>query len=206
MRRASLDEDGPTLRRARGIQRPAHTKRWADVIDRVGALTGRTSCGRPGRTARRRPPRCPTAPSRLRRTQPRARNALHHPAASRRILWRRGVRSGHDVPPGSPPADVVERSKRTRQVIGLAEGRGRCTDQANVLGTTRQRSEQCDRLEAGVPARRPPARRPRCPLRTASAVGRVRQLARSRRTSPGLATARGWRSGVARLPSDGRAS
>ena len=53
----------------------------------------------------------------------------------------------HQVPPGAPAADLVERRKEPRHVERLEIGRGRRRHEPDALGDGGQRAQQRDRLE-----------------------------------------------------------
>jgi hypothetical protein len=62
-------------------------------------------------------------------------HVIFEPKIQRRVR----IRSGDDIPAGSAAADVIERGKAARHVIGLVESGRACRDQPNVFGRAGER-------------------------------------------------------------------
>ena len=148
--RAGLHDDRPALDRPRDVERTAHRQKLALVVEHmqlVGIEKDAVLDVADEGVIR------PAVPQSGHHVVELARAAIAlavlHVLVEPEIQRRVRIGGGDDVPAGAAAADVIERRKPARDVIGRIEGGRAGGDQTDMLGRSRQRRQQRERLERG---------------------------------------------------------
>ncbi len=150
VRRPGLHDDRPALHRPRDVQRSAHRQEFAPVIEHMHPLGIEIEAVLDIADKSVLGPAVPQPGDDIEELAgPAIALAMLHVLGQPEIERRVGVRGRHQVPPGAPAADMVERGEPARDQIGRLERRRGRRDQPQMLGHHRQRRQQRQRIERG---------------------------------------------------------
>lgn len=148
LRRAGLDDDRPALHRPRDVERPAHRKVLALVVEHMQPLRveiepafGVADEGVVGKAVPQ------AGDDVVEFARPLVALVMLDMLVEAEIQRRVGVGRGDDVPARAAAADMVERGEPAGNVIGRVEGRRRGCHQPDVIGDGGERRQQRERLE-----------------------------------------------------------
>ncbi|CAM2159799.1 conserved hypothetical protein [Paraburkholderia tropica] len=148
--RSRLHDHGPTLRRPRDIERPAHRVVLAFVIEHVHFLGIEILAARDVAYESVVVPAIPKAGHDVEELA-RATIALVvlHMFVEAEIQGGIGIRSGDEIPARASAAQMIERGETARDVVRRVEGRRCGGDEADLRRYGRQRGKQRERLKRG---------------------------------------------------------